>query len=152
MESRSLSLSSKLSVNYITSLCTKNLNMLSQPSLIITLRLPLQPPFEPTWLKGNTKGKVEKDGNFDFFFWLYPWHKARDQIQSHSLAMLILNLLHHSRNSESSGVGGRAHGMWKFPGQGQNLCHSSNNLNCCNDNARSFFFCHFNLVLFCTYF
>ena len=31
---------------------------------------------------------------------------------------------------------GRAWGMWKFPGQGSNPCHSSN-LGCCNNNTRS---------------
>ena len=33
--------------------------------------------------------------------------------------------------------GGRAHGTWKFLGQGSNLCHSSDP-SCYSDNTRSF--------------
>ena len=44
---------------------------------------------------------------------------------------------------------GHTHGMFKFPGQGLNLCHSSNP-RCCCDNTRSLTHCATReLVIFC---
>ena len=49
-------------------------------------------------------------------------------LPNYSLGLMTMSVLQHAnQNSFSFSFFGHACGMWKFPGQGSNLRHSSNN-------------------------
>ena len=79
--------------------------------------------------------KLKIPSNLHFKMRIYSTHLQKFFFVSLKYSFPIL-MNKHAKLGNIMNLRPHAPSMWKIPGQGSNLCHSSN-LNCCSDNATS---------------
>ena len=112
------------------------------PGLGVELELQLRPTPQPQqhWTEPHLWSMLQSVATPE----LNPLSEVRDRTHILMDISWVFNLLSHNGNSFLIFIFGHAHGMWNIPGQGLNLCHSSNNAesltHCATREPRSFFF------------